>query len=60
MPSLIEQTGYDLGSTLTFALALNLGAVAGSVVTAWAGDRFGAAPSSTVLALIAGIALAVI
>lgn len=60
LPSLMEQAGYDLGSALTFALALNLGAVGGSVITAWAGDRFGASPSSAVAALVAGIALAVI
>ncbi len=60
LPSLMEQAGYDLGSALTFALALNLGAVAGSVVTAWAGDRFGAAPAAAAAALVAGIGLAVI
>ena len=60
LPNLMEQAGYDLGSALTFALALNLGAVAGSVVTAWAGDRFGAAPASAAAALVAGIGLAVI
>lgn len=60
LPSLMEQAGYDLGSALTFALALNLGAVAGSVVTAWAGDRFGASPAAAAAALVAGIGLAVI
>lgn len=60
LPNLMEQAGYDLGSALTFALALNLGAVAGSVVTAWAGDRFGAAPAAAAAALVAGIGLAVI
>lgn len=60
LPNLMEQAGYDLGSALTFALALNLGAVAGSVVTAWAGDRFGAAPAAAGAALVAGIGLAVI
>ncbi|KAE8762840.1 MFS transporter [Georgenia thermotolerans] len=57
LPNLMEIAGYDLGSALTFALALNLGAVAGSVVTAWAGDRFGTVPTSIVAAGLAGLAL---
>lgn len=60
LPNLMQQAGYDLGSALTFALALNLGAVAGSAVTAWAGDRFGAAPTAAVASLVAGIGLVVI
>jgi AAHS family benzoate transporter-like MFS transporter len=57
LPNLMEIAGYDLGSALTFALALNLGAVAGSVITAWAGDRFGTVPTSIVAAALAGLAL---
>ncbi|MCG2621196.1 aromatic acid/H+ symport family MFS transporter [Arthrobacter sp. I2-34] len=60
LPNLMELAGYNLGSALTFALALNLGAVAGSAVTAWAGDRFGAVRSATAAAAIAAIALVVI
>lgn len=41
LPRLMELQGYDLGSALTFTIALNMGAVAGSVVTAWTGARFG-------------------
>ena len=37
LPGLMQQAGYNLGSALTFALALNLGAVVGSILTAWAG-----------------------
>ena len=44
LPGLMQQAGYNLGSALTFALTLNLGAVVGSVLTAWAGDRFGSLP----------------
>jgi MFS transporter, AAHS family, benzoate transport protein len=60
LPNLMELAGYNLGSALTFALALNLGAVAGSAVTAWAGDRFGAARSAGAAAAVAAVALAVI
>lgn len=57
LPKLMQGEGTDLGSALTFALALNLGAVAGSFVTAWGGVRFGTIPTSIVAALLAGLAL---
>ena len=60
LPNLMERAGYDLGSALTFALSLNLGAVLGSVVTAWAGDRFGPAKAGAVAASLAGVALLVL
>jgi len=41
LPQLMRESGFDLGSSLTFLLALNLGAVAGSLITAWAGARVG-------------------
>ncbi|UVJ40048.1 aromatic acid/H+ symport family MFS transporter [Arthrobacter sp. CJ23] len=60
LPNLMQLAGYNLGSALTFALALNLGAVAGSVITAWAGTRFGPVPTAIAAAAVAGIALAVL
>ncbi len=57
LPNLMERAGYDLGSALTFALSLNLGAVLGSVATAWAGDRFGPVRAGAVAASLAGVAL---
>lgn len=60
LPNLMERAGYDLGSALTFALSLNLGAVIGSVVTAWAGDRFGPVPAGAAAAGLAGVALLVL
>ena len=58
LPKLMQGEGTDLGSALTFALALNLGAVAGSFVTAWGAVRFGTIPTSIVAAAVAGGALA--
>ncbi|CAI9410497.1 MFS transporter [Nocardioides sp. T2.26MG-1] len=50
---------FDLGSNpLTFLLALNLGAVAGSVVTAWAATRVGPLPSAVGAAAAAAAGLA--
>jgi AAHS family benzoate transporter-like MFS transporter len=57
LPGLMQQAGYNLGSALTFALALNLGAVVGSILTAWAGDRFGSLPTGVAAAAVAGAAL---
>jgi AAHS family benzoate transporter-like MFS transporter len=57
LPKLMQDEGTDLGSALTFALALNLGAVAGSFITAWGGVRFGTVPTSILSAFAAGIAL---
>jgi AAHS family benzoate transporter-like MFS transporter len=57
LPKLMLGEGTDLGSALTFALALNLGAVAGSFITAWGGVRFGTIPTSIVAALVAGCSL---
>lgn len=60
LPNLMERSGYDLGSALTFALSLNLGAVVGSVVTAWAGDRFGPTLAGAAAAGLAGASLLVL
>lgn len=57
LPRAMESQGYDLGSALTFALTLNIGAVIGSIVTAWAGDRFGPLRTGVVAAALAGVAL---
>jgi MFS transporter, AAHS family, 2,5-dihydroxybenzoate transporter len=60
LPNLMQLAGYNLGSALTFALALNLGAVAGSVITAWAGTRFGPIPTAIAAAAVAAVALVVL
>ncbi|KXP14468.1 MFS transporter [Tsukamurella pseudospumae] len=57
LPKLMQEAGTDLGGSLRFALALNLGAVLGSLGTAWAGMRFGAVRSGAVAALLAGAGL---
>lgn len=60
LPNLMQLAGYNLGSALTFALALNLGAVVGSVATAWAGTRFGPIPTAIAAAAVAAVALGVL
>ncbi|RAG61621.1 MFS transporter, partial [Burkholderia multivorans] len=35
LPKIMRDSGADLGPALAFTIALNLGAVVGSVLTAW-------------------------
>jgi AAHS family benzoate transporter-like MFS transporter len=60
LPKLMTADGrFDLGSNpLTFLLALNLGAVAGSVLTAWAATRIGPLRSAVGAAAAAAVGLA--
>jgi AAHS family benzoate transporter-like MFS transporter len=55
LPQLMRESGFDLGSSLTFLLALNLGAVGGSLVTAWGGTRIG--PITTAILAATGAAV---
>ena len=60
LPKLMVEDGYSFENALLFALALNMGAVVGSVVTAWAGDKVGTIPTAVAAAGLAGIALLVL
>jgi MFS transporter, AAHS family, benzoate transport protein len=40
LTKLMAMAGYSLGSALTFTLLYNMGAIAGSIVGAWLGDKF--------------------
>lgn len=60
LPKLMTESGYDFGAALHFTLALNLGAIAGSVATAWAGDRFGPVRAGSGAAAAAAVALALL
>lgn len=39
LPKLMANAGYSLGSSLSFLLALNVGAVVGAIAGGWLGDR---------------------
>ncbi|AEA69184.1 MFS transporter [Pseudomonas brassicacearum] len=39
LPKLMANSGYSLGSSLTFLLALNFGGMAGAILGGWLGDR---------------------
>ena len=53
----MRQAGYPLGSALTFLLALNVGAILGTVLLSVFADRFGSKPIITGAFLAACIAL---
>ena len=57
LPQIMREAGYDLGSALSFLLALNLGAVAGTAVAAWIADRRGLKPVSVVAFLAATVTI---
>lgn len=60
LPYLMKLRGAELGSALTFSLVLNIGAVTGSILTAWAGDRYGPAPTAAVASALASTGLFII
>ncbi|HEX4191058.1 MAG TPA: MFS transporter [Marmoricola sp.] len=47
LPQIMKLAGYSLTSSLAFLLAMNLGAIIGSVSTAPLADRFGVRPVTT-------------
>lgn len=40
LPKLMTKAGYPLGSSISFLLVLNLGAMIGAILGGWLGDRF--------------------
>lgn len=53
----MQTAGYDFGAVLLFTLALNLGAVLGSILTACAGVRYGPVKAGSFAARLAGVSL---
>lgn len=40
LPKLMTQAGYPLGSSISFLLALNIGAIAGAIFGGWLADKY--------------------
>lgn len=57
LPRLMHTAGYDFGAVLLFTLALNLGAVLGSILTACAGVCYGPVKAGSFAARLAGVSL---
>lgn len=57
LPSFMNEAGYPLGSSLSFLLALNVGATIGAVLMGWAADIWGVGKSLILFFLIATISI---
>jgi MFS transporter, AAHS family, benzoate transport protein len=57
LPKLMNEAGFPLGSSLSFLLALNVGAALGSVIMGWLADLWGVKRAIIMFYLIAAITI---
>lgn len=57
LPKLMVANGYSLGSSLTFLLTLNVGAVLGGLASGWLADRFGGKNTLILYFIVAAISI---
>ena len=57
LPKFMNEAGYPLGSSLSFLLALNVGATIGAILMGWVADRWGVGRSLILFFLIATISI---
>ncbi|MBM7599216.1 AAHS family benzoate transporter-like MFS transporter [Virgibacillus halotolerans] len=57
LPKLMTEAGFPLGSSLSFLLALNVGATIGAILMGWVADRWGVGRSLILFFLIATISI---
>ncbi len=57
LPKLMAASGYSLGSSLSFLVTLNIGAVAGGLFSGWLADRYGGKPTLVLFFIIAAISI---
>jgi AAHS family benzoate transporter-like MFS transporter len=57
LPNIMRQSGYSLGSSLSFLLVLNLGAIVGALAASRVADHFGSKPVTIVSFLLAVAAI---
>lgn len=58
LPQLMRESGYALGSALSFLLVFNLGSIVGSLIGGRAADRFGSKPVIFVAFILAAVSVA--
>ncbi|MBL3698701.1 MFS transporter [Leucobacter luti] len=56
LPSIMRESGYDLGPALAFLLVFSLSSAAGGLVLGWLADRFGAKSVLIVFYTLGGLA----
>lgn len=57
LPKFMTQAGFPLGSSLSFLLALNVGATVGAILMGWLADRWGVGKALILFFLIAFISI---
>jgi MFS transporter, AAHS family, benzoate transport protein len=57
LPKLMAANGYSLGSSLTFLITLNVGAVAGGLFSGWLADRCGGKPTLILYFAVAAVSI---
>lgn len=57
LPQIMIESGYPLGSALSFLLVLNIGAIVGVILASTLADRFGSKPVTCLSFLAAGVAI---
>lgn len=60
LPNLMVQAGYPLGSSLTFVIVLNLGAIVGTLAMGRLADRFGVKKVLVPMYVVAALCLALL
>ncbi|SAK79451.1 major facilitator transporter [Caballeronia fortuita] len=58
LPKLMVANGYSLGSSLTFLLTLNIGAILGGLLSGWLADKIGGKYSLILFFLVAAVSIA--
>jgi AAHS family benzoate transporter-like MFS transporter len=57
LPKLMAANGYSLGSSLSFLITLNVGAVIGGLCSGWLADRFGGKPTLILFFALAAVSI---
>jgi AAHS family benzoate transporter-like MFS transporter len=57
LPKFMNAAGYPLGSSLSFLLALNVGATVGAILMGWVADRWGVGRALILFFVIAAISI---
>jgi AAHS family benzoate transporter-like MFS transporter len=60
LPKLMAANGYSLGSSLSFLITLNVGAVVGGLCSGWLADRYGGKPTLVLFFVFAAISISML
>ncbi|WP_168793397.1 MFS transporter [Paraburkholderia aromaticivorans] len=60
LPKLMTANGYSLGSSLTFLITLNAGAIMGGLASGWLADRWGGKGTLILFFLVAAVSISLL